>query len=66
MPPSSSESQRRLFGMVLAAKRGKLKHPSAKVKKVASGVSESSAEDFARKKKRQNVARSLVDGDSGY
>ncbi len=45
--PSTSESQRRLFGMVLAAKRGRLKHPSPKIKQVASQVSEKSASEFA-------------------
>lgn len=59
--PSVSPSQQRLFGMVLAAKRGKLKNPSAKIKKVSKGISESSTEDFARK----NVSKSLM-GKSGY
>ena len=63
--PSSSEAQRRLFGAVLAAKRGQLKHPSAKIKKVAAHISESSAEDFARKKKRQGIVKSMT-GNSGY
>ncbi len=61
--PAESEKQRRLFGMVLAAKRGQLKNPSSKVKKVASGISEGSAKDFA--KKRQGVTKSLM-GKSGY
>ena len=60
--PAVSEKQRRLFGMVLAAKRGKLKNPSPLVEKVASGISEKSAEDFASKvkKKRRGVTRSLM------
>lgn len=60
--PSTSESQRRLFGMVLAYKRGKLKNPSAKIKGVASGVSEGSAKDFASdvQKKRKGIASSLA------
>lgn len=57
--PATSESQRRLFGMVLAAKRGQLKNPSSKVEKIAGGISERSAEDFA-KKKRKGITRSLL------
>lgn len=64
MAPSVSASQQRLFGMVLAAKRGQMKNPSSKVKKVASGISEGDARDFA--KKRQGVSRSLMTGKSGY
>lgn len=60
--PAVSESQRRLMGMVLAAKRGEMKHPSAKVKNIAAHMRESSAEDFARKKKRQGIADSLEKG----
>lgn len=45
--PAVSKAQQHLMGMVLAAKRGKLKSPSAEVKKVASGMSEKSAKDFA-------------------
>lgn len=55
--PATSESQRRLFGMVLAAKRGQMKHPSSKVKKMASHISEEDAKDFAVK--RKGVAKSL-------
>lgn len=62
--PSVSASQQRLFGMVLAQKRGRLKNASSKVKKVASGISENDARDFA--KKRQGVAESLMTGKSGY
>lgn len=49
--------------MVLAAKRGQLKNPPAKIKKVASGISESSAADFA--KRRQDLNKSMT-GTSGY
>lgn len=62
--PATSESQRRLFGMVLAAKRGELKNPSKKIKKVASGISEQGAQDFA--KKRDGVTKSLMNSKSGY
>jgi hypothetical protein len=48
--PATSVAQQRLFGMVLAAKRGQLKNPSAKVSQVASHISESSARDFAKTK----------------
>jgi hypothetical protein len=64
--PATSEAQRRLMGMVLAAKRGQLKNPPPKIAKVASGISESSAEDFARKPKRKGIAQALMTGDSGY
>jgi hypothetical protein len=64
--PATSEAQRRLFGMVLAAKRGKLKNPPAKIQKIASGISETGAEDFSRKPKRKAVAKSLMTGPSGY
>lgn len=67
--PSTSPSQQRLFGMVLAYKRGKLKHPSAKIKNVSGHIKESSAEDFARtsfKKKRRNITHSLMNSKSGY
>lgn len=64
--PSSSESQRRLFGAVLAYKRGKMKNASPKIKKVSGGISEGDAEDFATKKKRQRVSKSLMTGKSGY
>jgi hypothetical protein len=58
MPPSTSVSQQRLFGMVLAAKRGQLKNPSPKIKKIAFGINEKSARDFAVK--RESVAKSLM------
>lgn len=56
--PAKSESQRRLFGMVLAAKRGQLKSVPAKIKNVAAHISESDAEDFARK--REKVTKSMM------
>lgn len=65
MPPAFSESQRKLFGMVLAAKRGELKNPSPKIKKISQGISENDARDFA-KKKRANIAKSMMSGPSGY
>lgn len=58
--PSVSDSQRRFFGAVLAAKRGQSKNPSAKVKKAAASISERDAADFARKKKRQGVVKTLM------
>ena len=64
--PAKSESQRRLFGMVLAAKRGELKDPSPKIKKISQGISENDARDFAHKKKRANIAKSMMSGPSGY
>jgi hypothetical protein len=58
--PSVSEAQRRLFGAVLAYKRGKLKNPSPKIENVAAHISESSTEDFARKKQRKGIAQSMM------
>lgn len=58
MPPSSSEKQRKLFGMVLSYKRGESKKTSPKIKKISEGISESDARDFA--KKRKNVSKSLM------
>lgn len=57
--PAVSEAQRRLFGMVLAAKRGQLKNTPPKIQKVANGVTENQAEDFATKKNRQAVSKTL-------
>lgn len=48
--PATSASQRRLFGMVRAAQQGQLKHPSAKIKSMASRVSPQDAHDFAATK----------------
>ena len=58
--PSVSNAQQRLFGMVLAYKRGKLPNASDKIKKISEGISESSAEDFAKKARRKNLASSMV------
>lgn len=66
--PSSSDSQRRLFQMVAAYKRGKLKNPSAEIQQVASTVTKQQAGDFAgavepddkKKKKRFALASSLT------
>ena len=60
MPPSVSENQRKFFGMVLAFKRGNLKNPSPKIQNVSAHISESSTEDFARKKQRKNLAQSMM------
>lgn len=45
--PAKSKSQQRLFGMAVAAKKGKLKNPSKKVKKIAKEMSLKAIEDFA-------------------
>lgn len=58
--PATSEAQRRLFGAVLAYKRGQMKNASGKIKKVAEGVSEEQAGDFARKTKQRHIAKSLL------
>jgi hypothetical protein len=47
--PSKSQSQRRLMGAALAAKRGKKSFPEAE--KIAGQMSEKQLEDFARKPK---------------
>lgn len=57
--PSVSSAQQRLFGAVLAYKRGKMKGASSKIKKIASGISEGDAADFARKKGRKRLAENL-------
>lgn len=59
--PSMSEKQRRFFGIVLAAKRKQLKNPSSKTSfaKVSKNISESDAQDFARKK-RNGIYKSLM------
>ena len=48
--PAVSESQQRLFGMVHAYQKGKLKNPPKKVKEVAEHISEEDAEHFAKTK----------------
>lgn len=50
--PATSESQRRLMGAALAAKRGG-KPASREVAKVAHSMSEKQLRDFARKSKRK-------------
>lgn len=48
--PSKSKSQRRLMGMALAYKRGKLnnKYASDEVKRISDEMSEKDLEDFAK------------------
>lgn len=46
--PAVSESQQRLFGMVHAYQKGRLKHAPAKIRRVAKHISEEDAEHFAR------------------
>jgi len=48
--PAKSPSQQRLFGMVTAYKRGKLKHAPKKIRQVAEHISDEDAEHFARTK----------------
>lgn len=61
--PAQSETQRRLFGAVLAAKRGEAKAPSTKIKTIADQVTQSQAKDFAvsinQKKRRQGIVQAL-------
>jgi len=64
--PAKSESQQRLFGMALAAKRGK-GHMSGKVKELADSMSEKQLHDFAAtkhdglpEKKAEFIARVLA------
>lgn len=46
--PSTSKSQQRLFGMVHAYQKGKLKHAPAKVREIAEHISEGDAKHFAK------------------
>jgi hypothetical protein len=48
--PAKSKAQQKFMGMVTAVKEGKLKNPSAKVKKAAKGMSKKSVRDFAKTK----------------
>ena len=48
--PAVSQSQQRLFGMVHAYKKGKLKNAPKKIKDVAKHISDSDARDFAKTK----------------
>lgn len=51
--PAKSKSQQKFMGMVVAAKKGKLKNPSAKVKEAASTMTLKQADDFARTKTKK-------------
>lgn len=46
--PAKSKAQQRLFGMVHAYQKGKLKHAPASVKRIAKHISEEDAEHFAK------------------
>ena len=46
--PATSKSQQRLFGMVHAYQKGRLKHAPKAVKRIARNISEEDAEHFAR------------------
>lgn len=59
--PSSSESQRKLFGLVLAVKRGQTKSSSYNIRKMANTMNEDTVKEFASKKRRQGVHKSLMD-----
>lgn len=48
--PAVSGSQQRLFGMVRAYQKGKLKHAPAKIRRIAKHISEEDAEHFAKTK----------------
>lgn len=48
--PARSVSQQRLFGMVRAAQKGKLKNPSPQVASIAKSISKKDAKDFAATK----------------
>ena len=48
--PAKSKSQQRLFGMVHAYQKGKLKHAPASVKRIAKHISKSDARHFAKTK----------------
>lgn len=48
--PAKSIAQQRLFGMVHAAQKGTLKHPSPEVKKISKGISFGDAKAFASTK----------------
>lgn len=50
--PAKSQSQQRLFGMVHAYKKGKLKNAPNKIKEVAKHISDSDARDFAKTKSK--------------
>lgn len=47
--PAKSQKQRRLFGMIVAYKKGKLPNASKQIKQIAKGISLQDAQHFARK-----------------
>jgi hypothetical protein len=50
--PAKSKSQQRLFGMVHAYQKGKLKGASDKVKEIAKHISDGDAKDFASTRRK--------------
>lgn len=50
--PAKSKSQQRLFGMVHAYQKGKLKNAPKKVKSIAKRISKGDARDFASTKRK--------------
>lgn len=50
--PALSKSQQRLFGMVHAYKKGKLKEAPAKIRNIAKHISDKDARDFAKTKSK--------------
>ena len=53
--PATSDRQRRLFGAILAYKKGKFKHPAKKLKKISRGITGGQAFDFAKSVKKRSV-----------
>ena len=49
--PARSKAQQRLFGMVHAYQKGKLKHAPKKIRDIAKRISKSDARDFAKTKR---------------
>ena len=50
--PAKSIKQRKFMGMVMAAKKGKLKDPSEAVTKIAKSMSKKQVEKFAKTKEK--------------
>ncbi len=50
--PAKSVQQRKFFGMVAAAKKGKLKNVSPAIKKAAKSMSKKQADEFAKTKEK--------------
>ncbi len=50
MSPATSVKQRRFMGMVHAAQKGELEHPSAEVEKAAGSMTQKQSKDFASTK----------------